>query len=304
MSAALGPDYEVFGLRVRSDLPLTELFEAEGHGSPDVMISRSSLDRKNAKAGLESDGDSLLLTVPGVAKYRISGGREIIIDPAEGTSERNVRLYLLGSAFGALLHQRGLLPLHANAVEIDGRAVAFMGESGAGKSTLAAWFHDHGYRIIADDVCVVDFDPSGCPVAIPGLPRLRMWEEALKISGRSVDEFQRSYADPDGEFDKFDVPIAASDACATPLPLAAIYLLKRRDAFTVKAINRLEAIQAMFEHTYRGAYLTSTSSRKAHWSLCVRLIAKTRLFGLARSWDLGAMDSNGERILAHVRDCP
>ena len=136
-----------------------------------------------------------------MAKYRISGGREIIIDPARAHPNGMCVCICSAPPSARCFIERGLLPLHANAVEIDGRAVAFMEESGAGKSTLAAWFHDHGYRIIADDVCVVDFDPSGCPVAIPGLPRLRMWEEALKITGRSVDEFQRSYADPDDEFD-------------------------------------------------------------------------------------------------------
>ena len=83
---------------------------------------------------------------------------EIVAEPRQGVPDSNVRLFLLGSAMGALLHQRGLLPLHTNAVEVGGRAFAFMGKSGAGKSTLAAWFHDRGFRIVADDVCVVGFD--------------------------------------------------------------------------------------------------------------------------------------------------
>ena len=68
---------------------------------------------------------------------------------------------------GAALHQRGILPLHANAVEIDHRAVAFMGASGAGKSTLAAWFHDQGYPILADDVCVIRADDGAARSPIP-----------------------------------------------------------------------------------------------------------------------------------------
>ncbi|MEG8053162.1 hypothetical protein QP185_07710 [Sphingomonas aerolata] len=53
--------------------------------------------------------------------------------------------YLLGTALGALLHQRALLPLHCNAIVHDGKAFLFCGDSGAGKSTLAAVFEARGY---------------------------------------------------------------------------------------------------------------------------------------------------------------
>ena len=107
--------------------------------------------------------------IPGSDTARASGFEDNLDDAfkylrklsADNVPDANIRLYLLGSAMGVLLHQRGLLPLHANAVEIDGKAFAFMGASGSGKSTLAAWFHDHGYRIIADDVCAVRFETEG-----------------------------------------------------------------------------------------------------------------------------------------------
>ena len=112
-------DYQVFGLRIRSEVPLPELFPALGDGDADVTIRRGSIAAVDGVSGVRSEDGALLLTVPDVGRYRIEGGHEIIVDPNTGVPERNVRLYLLGSAFGALLHQRGLLPLHANAVEID-----------------------------------------------------------------------------------------------------------------------------------------------------------------------------------------
>ena len=199
-------DYRVFGLKIRSELPLPELFSAGDAAAPDILIRSGSVPAAG-EPGLKAEGDSLVLTIQDVARYRVNGGREIIVDAEPGVPEGNLRLFLLGSAFGALLHQRQLLPLHANAVEVEGKAVAFMGESGAGKSTLAAWFHDRGHRVVADDVCVVRFDEQGRALAQPGLPRLRLWDEAMEATGRNAADFARSYSG-DETFNKFDVPIA------------------------------------------------------------------------------------------------
>ena len=122
-------------------------------------------------------------------------------------------LYLLGSARGALLHQRGLLPLHANAVVLAGRAIAFCGHSGAGKSTIAAWFHDRGDPILADDICAVDGAATGEIIAYPGVPRLRLWRDALEKGGREASGYRRSF----DSLDKWDVPIGPP---SPPVPLA------------------------------------------------------------------------------------
>ena len=61
-------------------------------------------------------------------------------DPAPGRDlyESDVRVFLLGSCIGALLHQRGILVLHAGAIHTDKGAVLFTGPWGIGKSTLLA----------------------------------------------------------------------------------------------------------------------------------------------------------------------
>ena len=239
----------------------------------------------------------MLLNIDGVGRYRIDGGYQILIDPDPDVPQRNLRLFLLGSAFGVLLHQRGLLPLHANAIEIGGRAVAFMGESGSGKSTLAAWFHDHGFRIIADDVCVVQFGPSGSATIVPGLSRLRLSQEILEMSGRDPQKHDRSYA---GEYDKFDVPIAHGDGPPGELNLAAIYVLERGDALAIRRLEGIEAAESIFAHTYRGAFIAAVKGEHSHWSGAVRLVQQTPLFRLERTWDLGRMDEELGHIVDHA----
>lgn len=299
---ARGGDYSLFGLRVRSAMPLPELTSASEPGPPDVAIGVGPVDvPAGATEGLHPSNGSLVLVIPEIASFRISGGDAIVVDARPGVPERNIRLFLLGSAFGALLHQRGLLPLHANAVEIDGRGVAFMGPSGAGKSTLAAWFHDCGHRVIADDVCVVRFDQQGRPMACPGLPRFRLWDDAVRFTGRDTDAFSRSYIGDDEQLEKFDIPIAPAGSTGSEIPLAAVYLLGAGRDFVIHELRGLDAAQAIFENTYRGSWVAMASAHHAHWRSAARLTQTTKVFRVERQWGLGRLSEEGSCLLAHAR---
>jgi hypothetical protein len=296
------PVYSVFGLNIASEIELPELPFDETGTAADAMIRLSSVASPPGPLGYSTtDSGETLLTVADVARYLVAGGREIHVDPAAGASERNVRLYLLGSALGALLHQRGLLPLHANAIEIDGRAVAFSGHSGAGKSTIAAWFHDCGHRILADDVCVIGFDAEGRALAYPGIPRLRLWREALEASGREAEAYERSFDD----MDKYDVPAKRHHA-GEPLPLAAIYLLRKAEDESGEAkVERLQgvaAVEALVANTYRGAYVKTIGRTGEHLAACLKVARAVPVFAATRLWGHDRFDEQAALLAAHAAE--
>lgn len=292
--------YRLFGLTLSSALELPELIPAVSDEVPDVVIELGKVASQGEadQTPQPIEGGSAI-NVEGVARFAIRGGKRITVDALAGAPGRNVRLYLLGSAMGMLLHQRGILPLHANAVEVDGRAFAFMGPSGAGKSTLAAWFHDQGYRIVTDDVCVVRFGPDGQPIASPGLPRLRLWTEALEASGRQASGYRLSYVG-DKEFDKFDVPIGVASIAGADAKLAAVYLLEQGERLTISRLRGIEAAEAVFANTYRGGYLSPTGHVRLHWEACVRLIRTTPIYLCERSWGLDQFSAQAQRLVAHA----
>lgn len=293
--------YKLFGLTVHSELELPELFPIAADGEPDVNIRVGPVEELAQNSdGLHAVNGGLVLIVPDIGRYRISSGSEIIVDPNGGVPERNVHLYLLGSAFGALLHQRGLLPLHANAVEIDAKAVAFMGASGEGKSTLAAWFHDHGHRIIADDVCVVRFDDNGRPRAAPGLPRLRLWSEVLEATGRDASNYGRSYAGEE-TYDKFDVPLARHATTTSDMEIAVLYVLVGSDRFDIVPLQGVAAAEVLFANTYRGAYISAAGGEQEHWCACVRLVRSIPVFRMERPRRLDRLDAHCRELLEHLR---
>lgn len=295
--------YRLFGLDLRSEIDLAGVAPSADAPVPDVEIAFGPVAADEPRPGYSLTAEGTLLSVTKVGRFLIRDGRQIIIDPAPAASERNLRLFLLGSAIGALLHQRGLLPLHANAIDLGGRAVAFSGHSGAGKSTIAAWFHDRGHRILADDVCVIGFDEAGRPIAYPGIPRLRLWREALEASGRDAGAYDRSFDD----MDKYDVP-TATDASPEPLPLAAIYLLRRAgEEGGDAAIDRLtgvDAVDTLVSNTYRGAYLSTIGRTGEHLAACLRVARAVPIFRAQRLWGFDRFDDQARRLHDHAESQP
>jgi hypothetical protein len=294
-------NYRLFGLELASDLELPELPPRHASGVPDAEIVLGPVGEVRSGNGSPETADGAAsFSVPDVARYSVADGRKLVVDPASDAELKNVRLYLLGSAMGLLLHQRGIFPLHANALEIDGRAFAFMGPSGAGKSTLAAWFHDRGYRVVADDVCAIHFDDQRQPWVSQGLPRLRLWKSALDATGRCETQFQRSYAGDD-EWDKYDVPLRHDAGPDGRLPLAAIYLLGSGNKFSIESLGGVAAVDAIFANTYRGQYLDGADQVRKHWQSSLNLISTIPAFTVSRRWGFDGFGEQAERLVEHAR---
>lgn len=276
----------LFGLTIASELPLPELVAA-AEGTPiDVTIRRGSV------------GNNADLVIPEAGSFNVRDGREIIVEAMPDVPDRNVRLYLLGSAMGLLLHQRGVFPLHANAVALGGHAVAVAGATGAGKSTLAAWFSRQGLTLIGDDVVALRPTPTGM-VALPGPPRVRLWRQSLDIFGLGSEGLEPSYIDLD--YDKWDLPVAQSDHAADELPLGCIYILGDGANVAIHRLGGVAAAQALFDHTYRGAYVERVGGATGHWGAVTHLASSVPVFSLERPRDLSRLDALGHAVLAHAR---
>jgi len=295
--------YEVFGLRVCSDIHLAELPLLDRPSEWDVEIKCSSFERVEGEitANFAVTEAGAILNVPGSGRFLIVNGDRILVEPDPAGSERNMRLYLLGSAFGAIIHQRELLPLHANSIEINGKAVAFLGHSGAGKSTMAAWFNDRGYNVLADDVCVVKTAGETKPLAFPGIPRLRLWREALEASGRSAADYELSFDD----MDKYNVPTREA-AKARPLQLGAVYLLEKEaspDAgFSTSELRGIAALDAIMANTYRGAFVPMLDKSKQHLAASLAVASNVPVFEARRLWGHEHLQDQLSRLEQHAQN--
>ena len=285
--------YFVFGLRVRSALVLPELepMATDEGDEADVDIRVDAVEpalssARHVTATIQVGDDDCLVTATKVARYRVRNGAEIIVDPMAGSSERNVRLFLLGTALGVLCHQRGLLPLHASAIDADGRAVAFMGPSGAGKSTIAARLQSRGYRVLCDDVCVLSLAADGRPLAWPGLPRLRLWGDAVAALGRDAAAFDRVHDD----MEKYLLPLKSGTGRAA-MPLASLYLLEDGRGLDVspRPLTGAQSVDAIMANTYRGWLIAPMGRSTPHFVQCTSIVKHVGVNTIDRDTGLDAL---------------
>jgi hypothetical protein len=245
---------QIFGLAVHSDLDCPELLAADPDDPPDIEIRLDTLDAAH-DSGRDDQTQAQIapgvyqFVIDGVARYRVEQGRRIRVQPFPGADPGDVRLWLLGTALGALLHQRGLLPLHVSAVGLDGGAHAFCGPSGAGKSTLAAALDRRGLPLLTDDVGLAIPEAERVTFYL-GFPRIKLWRDALEHFGLDHRPLIRDLT----RADKYHLRLDDADGFHDqPLSLRRLYLLAPAadEDIRIDPIRGREAIALMLANTYR-----------------------------------------------------
>lgn len=300
--------YRVFGLDISFPREVRTLRGAQCFASatPDVYVTFGTvlplpvMEIVNDDLDIAWSGGTLTIDVEEVGRFLVRDGRSIVVDPVPDAADDAIDLYLAGSIMGAILHQRAILPLHCNAIACNGRAVLLCGASGAGKSTLAAWFETFGLPLLTDDVCAISFAADGHPLAHPGVPRLRLWDDALEATGRMS---QASRAIPWAE-GKFELEMHDRRA-SRPLPIAAIYHLEdacEQDDFAITALRGLDAVGAVTSNIYRRRIADLVGRGAGYLHDAVSITGKLPVFGISRTWGFTHMEQQSLEITKHCKE--
>jgi len=295
--------YTLAGLAVVSAIELPELLPG-ARRAPDVMIRTGRVPAQLAglvevEEGWWAGPGAVIFELPHVGRFLIQDGCRIIVEPVPGCDPASIRLFLLGSALGALFHQRGLLPLHAGGIAVSGHCVAFGGDSGVGKSTLGACLRRRGYRTLADDVLVID-RVADAPLALPGYPLTKLWADTARFVGVET----AGLLQVDNLRDKFYVEIDRNASfCDEPLPLARFYVLAETDGPPViTRLSNAEAMAVLTRNTYRAFLLDAMGRWAAHFAACAALVRQIGVYRLARRRDLAEMDAVVDLLETHFDD--
>lgn len=295
--------YHYAGMQVASNLPLPEWASFTGvpvRQASDVVLRQTEPMAVSPTCMLTAQGATLTFDLPKVGRYMIHSGREIVLTPDVEAEEEALRLFLLGSAWGALGYQRGWFPLHASVVQIGDGAVAFCAPSGHGKSSLAAWLLQQGYRLVSDDLCRLDISSEQPPQVWPSAPRLKLWQDALHALAWQDQPLCRDQL----RMDKFHLldPTRPrqSRTQAQTLPLRALYVLGWGE-LTIQPLNGLRAVRAVLEAaTYRPEFVAALNLTAPYWQQVMTLVGQIPIFHLQRPRVWAAMPAVGAQLLEQL----
>lgn len=296
--------HTAYNLSIESELSLPELLpEPEAANSPAVQIRLAAVrpdglpDGQQLGPFLWVSQTDLWLQVPHVARFLVQGGHTILIDPEPGIDEDSLRVFLLGSALGALLFQRGHLVLHGNAIRVGDQCMVCVGHSGVGKSTLAAGFLQRGHQILADDVVAVN---TQC-CALPGFPRIKLWQDVA--DKMSIDTSALRRIRPNTQ--KFNYPLGQQFG-GEPTPIRWVYILASDhiDATTLEPIRGLQRFQPLHNNTYRVRFLEGMALKPEHLKLCGQLASQIRLARVTRPNSNFELDGLIDHLLADMTAHP
>ncbi len=274
--------YHAFGLNIKSELELPELLSLQAAAQPiDVSmklgeVSPSGLSEVVASGAFyQANHNAFWLHVPNIAYYLVENGQTITISPCHGSDADSIRVFLLGSTIGALLMQRNMLLLHGNAIKVGEHCVSFLGQSGVGKSTLSGAFMQRGYRVLADDVCVVN-DASE---VIPGFPHIKLWADARQKLGFQAKACRRIRP----KLEKFSVSLASA-FYPKPTILSAVYILcpHNQNNFELQVLDGMQKLMPLKNNTYRIQYLKGLGKTQTYLKQTGTLASKIRVVRLHR----------------------
>ncbi len=224
-----------YNLDIWSDIALPEFMEPQGGVDVVIVLESENWGAECTLPKWSFTSANVVCRFPNVGQFQVRAGSEIRITPARGADTELIRLYVEGMMMAVVLHQRGFHVLHASVVEMQNRAVAFVGHIGAGKSTIALALQGRGHRLVADDNAAIE-GFSSMPSVIPAFPRVKVYPAVARTLGIVEAGLTSLHATQvkktrliEGEFSR------------QPVPLDRIYVLSRDTAPGIHLLTPGEA---------------------------------------------------------------
>jgi hypothetical protein len=213
--------------------------------------------------------EEFAMQVAGVGSFYACNGSEVDYMPAEGATKESVELYLNGSVYGAILHQRNILPLHGSSFIWNDKGVMICGDSGSGKSAVTVAFCMNGGQFLTDDVSPVVFD-NGRPSVMPHSDRIKLWDDSLE----QLNSDKRSLKPVRPGEEKYYFPV--TNRYNRPYPLHHIIIMTSvGNDISAGLLKGPESFEAVRNEVYRWEYLAAMPKTEAGYFDKLLTITKT-----------------------------
>ena len=244
-----------------------------------------------------------LLQFPWRADFVISDqGRKIDCYPLSKFDLDTIIHFLLNQVVPCMLSQRGEMVLHASAVAVEDKALAFVGRSGEGKSTLCASFYQQGFPLITDDYLLVKRHGDRY-LGYPSYPGFRLWRESRLALSLEVEEDKIK-----PNYKGKDRIQAAGKAAFSLVPslVQGLYILSSPDDENNKEgiqISPIPLRDAFMEILYASYYLDTSDQNinKEGFNTISRAADSLDVFRLSYPREISKLSKVRSTVLQHLK---
>jgi hypothetical protein len=287
--------YSLFGLRIRSELELDAPAAAAGEADVDITLGAVPEFLEGHpfyNPFNQAAPGRLLLAMPGVARYLVTAGKSIVVEPDPAADDRSLALFTTVSPLAGILHQRGRVCLHASAVGTGKGTIIFVAPSGVGKSTLAAALGERGYELVSDDISALESRQDGLWSVSPGSSRLKLWPDTLAALGQDAAGLQPIRPGLEKRF------LPVERRAQSPRPLLAVCALGMHSGSEIRIdrMPRARALESLLFNTYRRRMQAAVDSVQANVQRLSRIAAALPCFSVQRPGSSFSLDPLLDRV--------
>lgn len=241
-----------------------------------------------------------LFRFPSLADFIISeDGCEIGSWQTTETDAGTLSHLLLDQVLPRLLSHQGKLVLHASALTVESKAIAFVGETGEGKSTLAASLHLAGYPLLTDDGLLIQVE-EGCVKALPCYQGLRLWPQSIAALFKELPscEPMASYS----EKNRIRLPPNNKNS---PMELAALFVLEKPGreetaSIQVSPLSQRDGCMALIRNSFQ-LDVSNHEKTKDIFSAASRVAEQLPVFSLSYPRDFSCLPDVHEKIMQQMK---
>ena len=262
--------YSVFGLNVESELELPGVPKGN-YNSCDLTITEGDVpdnlvEYVEYQGNFQYVGNEFLFKSKNSGKFLVKDSDTIIFERYKNSTYEDVRVLLLSVVLGIVLHKKEKFPLHASAVEHNGKTLLFSGQCGIGKSTLATAFIKRGAKLISDDITVIETLGNKF-FAAPSFSHIKLWPDSLHALGFTPTDFEKFR--PRLEKRKMTWDNMREEKAE----IYALFFLQRNNMnkHKIEAPSIQDKISLLENNTFRIQHLKRIGNNQKHFETCCAL---------------------------------
>ncbi|MBO0949352.1 hypothetical protein [Fibrella forsythiae] len=293
--------YQAFGISIYSDISLPALAAVTEYTDTEnpIIVREGSCPAELMSLSLHNgpnyqiNESELLLTIPNIARYYVSRGISIIIEPL-CTYWPSIYLYFYSNCLGAILLQRNILTMHVSGVFINPNEVLLLAApSRTGKSTTALKLAELGYPLFTDDTATLRIINNSC-YARASYPMSKLWKETIHQ--------QQIYTESDKQLlhktdlEKFGFMYHDAFVDAEVIVKGLVFLEEKGDKIKINLISESEKMGLVGINIYRNQWALAMRKQHLIFQFCIDVASSIPAWRACRPDSSDTFDSFAAQI--------